>query len=83
MATATMSPAEMLAQHREVWDMPTLMETAPEVLQHLHERYEVHFGLVSEVIVVHRDTGLPEHFTTTDVREVVVTLLEREIEKES
>lgn len=77
-----MKPAEMLALHREVWDMPTLMEQNEEILKHLDSRYEVHFGMMSEVIVIHKATREIEHFTTTDVREVVATLLEREVAAE-
>lgn len=77
-----MKPAEMLAKHREVWDMPTLMEQEPEVLQHLDSKYEVHFGIASEVIVVHRNPHKVEGFPTNDVREVVAILLEREVAAE-
>lgn len=73
-----MSAAEMLAAHKEVWDMPTLAEQHPEVLQHLASRYEVHFDMASQVVVVHKATGASERFATTDVRVAVETLLTRE-----
>lgn len=73
-----MTATEMLALHREVWDMPTLAEQHPAVLHHLAEHYEVHFDMASQVVVVHKATGAAERFATTDVREVVATLLQRE-----
>lgn len=77
-----MNAAQMLEVHREVWDMPTLAEAHPEILKHLDSRYEVHFGMMSDVIVIHKATRKTEGFATTDVREAVATLLEREAEAE-
>lgn len=74
-----MTVEQMLATHREVWDMPTLAEKHPEILKHLDAKYEVHFGMFSDVIVYHRATRTPEGFETTDVRVAVETLLEREV----
>lgn len=73
-----MNAAQMLEVHREVWDMPSLAEYHPEILKHLDSRYEVHFGMMSDVIVIHKEGREIEHFSTTDVREAVALLLEAE-----
>lgn len=70
-----LSAAQMLDLHREVWDMPTLTEQYPSIVEHIADRYEGHFDMF---IVVPKDTGIPEGFTTTDVRVLVETLLARE-----
>lgn len=76
--SSPLTPAQMLAIHREIWDMPTLSRKHPEIIEHLADRYEVHFGMVSDVIVVHKDENRIEGFDTTDVRVAVDTLLARE-----
>lgn len=75
MTTATLTPAEILAAHNETWDMPTLMESRPDILAWLSARFEVHFGIVSEVIIVHKATGKTRPTTTTDVRVALRDLL--------
>lgn len=80
------SPADMLAIHRQVWDMPTLAAEHPTVLKHLASRYEVHFGMLrtgSDVVVVHVASGVAEDMHTCDVRVAVETLLAREAENAS
>jgi hypothetical protein len=85
--TTTMTAAEMLAAHTECWDMPTLAERYPEVMTHLAERYEVHFGMVSEILVIDKATGAHEWMQTADgkpcfdVRVAVETLLCREADR--
>ena len=85
---AAMTAAEMLAAHTECWDMPTLAERHPEVLTHLAERYEVHFGMVSEILVIDKTTGVHEWMKDLDgrpcfdVRVAVETLLCRERDAE-
>lgn len=86
---ATMSAAEMLALHTEVWDMPTLMEQHPEILKHLDSKYEVHFGMCSEILVIHKASGVHEWMKALDgkpcfdVRVAVETLLCRERDTEA
>lgn len=80
-----MTSEQMLAKHREVWDMPTLGETQPEILDHLAARYDVVFPemFTGQVYVITKATGAMEKMGTTDVREAVATLLEREISAEA
>lgn len=79
-----MSATEMLRVHRKVWDMPALLELAPEIVEHLAARYEVVFpeDFTGQVYVVTKATGVMEKMGTTDVREAVATLLSREAEAE-
>lgn len=81
-----MSVAKMLEVHREVWDMPSLLELAPEVVTHLAERYEVVFPemFTGQVYVEHKHDGSYrlEKMGTTDVRVAVAALLEREVAQE-
>ncbi len=71
----TLTTADVLAVHREVWDMPTLAETRPDVIAWLAQRFEVHFGMMSDVIIVDLATGRPTGHPTTDVREALLTTL--------
>jgi hypothetical protein len=83
-----MNAAQMLAAHTECWDMPTLAEKHPEVIEHLSARYEIHFGMVSEVLVIDKVTGVHEWMQALDgkpcfdVRVAVETLLVRERDAE-
>lgn len=72
--------ADVLAVHRDVWDMPTLGAQHPEMIEWLSERYEVVFpeDFTGQVYVVHRATNVLRKMNTTDVREALVTLLEEE-----
>jgi hypothetical protein len=70
-----LTAADVLAAHREVWDMPTLCESRPDVLAWLEARFEVHFGMMSDVIIVDKATGRPTGHPTTDVREALLTTL--------
>lgn len=68
--------------HREVWDMPTLAESHPEILQWLAKRYDVDFDMAGQVVVMHRVGGMlfrVEHMDTFDVREAVDRLLQRAV----
>lgn len=83
-----MNAAQMLALHTECWDMPTLAERHPAVIEHLSAKYEIHFGAVSEILVIHKTTGVHEWMQALDgkpcfdVRVAVETLLCREAEAE-
>jgi hypothetical protein len=72
---APLTATDVLAVHREVWDMPTLAETRPDVIAWLEARFEVHFGMMSDVIIVDKATGRPTGHPTTDVREALLTTL--------
>lgn len=75
-----MNAEQMLAKHREVWDMPTLASEAPEIIEWLSERYGVVFpeDFTGQVYVVHTQDGhRMEKMGTTDVRVAVATLLDR------
>lgn len=83
-----MNASQMLALHTETWDMPSLMEQHPEVIEHLDRRYEIHFGMCSEILVIHKDSGAHEWMKALDgkpcfdVRVAVETLLVRERDAE-
>lgn len=76
--TDQMTPQQMLARHNMIWDMPMLARHHPEILDHLAERYEVHFDSASQVVVLDKTTGTAERFDTIDVRVAVRDLLARE-----
>ena len=64
-----------LIVHRQVWDMPSLAERHPEVLNWLMSRFEVHFGMMSEVIIEDLVERRVRPFATNDVRVALETLL--------
>lgn len=82
MTETKMSAQQMLEAHVAAWDMPTLAEQHPAVMDHLAAKYDVVFPEMfsGQVYVVHKAEGhRMEKMGTTDVREAVKTLLEREV----
>ncbi len=66
-----------VASHRLVWDMPSLWEIYPEIVEHLEARYLArhHDGTIT---ISFADDRGPETFEIDDVRHVVDILLSRE-----
>lgn len=63
--------------HRLVWDMASLSELYPEIVEHLLGRYG--FERAGDFVVVDHMSGAPaESYETTDLRCVVDVLLTRE-----
>ena len=71
---------DVLEIHLKTWDMPTLANNNPEVIDWLAARAEVHFGMASEVIIVDKDTMRPNAYSTTDVRIALKSWLEGQLE---
>ena len=74
-----LTPATVLALHREVWDMPALIVKHPHVTAWLLARWEVHFDDASRVVFYDKATGHSTRTASTDVREALVSLLEAQI----
>jgi hypothetical protein len=68
---------EFVAAHRLVWDMPSLDEVFPEIVEHLEARYLVQRRGETVTVTTLTD-GSAEDFEIADVRYVVDILLSRE-----
>jgi len=74
-----LTAADVLALHVQVWDMPTLATEHPAAIAWLAERYEVIFGMLSEVALFDKRTATAVAYDTTDVRVAVQRALEAEV----
>ena len=69
---------DYLDTHRLVWDMPSLFDLFPAVVEHLEDRYEIRRVDGGLVISYLDGSRADETFRLTDVRYVVDILLTRE-----